>query len=155
MILSPLLAVTVFGLGASVAFGSGDYCGGLAGKVNPPERVVAVSHAVTLVAFVLLALLRGEALPGGVNLAWSLGAGLASAVGLLCLYRGLSLGPMGVVAAVSAVLSAAVPVVVASTLGQAVGLPQAAGFALALAGVVLLSVTGRGRGSGLPWAVGA
>lgn len=151
--LGPLAAVALFGLGASAAFGTGDYCGGLAGKVNPAERVVAVSHLLTLMVFTALAYLSGERAPAVSDVGWSLAAGVASAVGLLCLYRGLSVGPMGVVAAVSAVLAAAVPVGVAVGLGQVIGGAQIVGFALAMAGVVLLSAGHGGGRGGLPWAI--
>ena len=153
--LGPLAAVALFGLGASTAFGAGDYCGGLAGKVNPAERVVAVSHLLTLAAFTALAYLSGEGPPATSDVGWSLAAGVASATGLLCLYRGLSVGPMGVVAAISAVLAAAVPVGVAAGLGQAISGLQVAGFALAMTGVVLLSASRGGGRGGLPWAIAA
>jgi hypothetical protein len=66
-------------------------------------------------------------------------AGLFAVSGILGLYTGLAVGRMGVVAPVTGLLAAALPVVV-SVAGQ--GLPQlsvSAGILLALVAVVLVS----------------
>jgi drug/metabolite transporter (DMT)-like permease len=55
---------------------------------------------------------------------------------MLCFYRALALGPMGVVSPLATV-SVVVPIGIGLLLGQRPGLTQAAGMAVAAAGVVL------------------
>lgn len=74
-------------------------------------------------------------------------AGVGGAIGLGAYYRGLALGPMGMVAAVSAVLAAGLPVLVSLLLGGGLGTVQLVGIVLALLGVTLLSrKASQGRG---------
>jgi drug/metabolite transporter (DMT)-like permease len=146
---------TVFwaGLGAAAAFGAGDFSGGIATKRDPVARVVAISHVLSLGLFVALALLLGEARPLWQDLGWGALAGVAGTVGLVALYQGLALGPMGVVAATSAALGAALPVFVSIAMGGRLLPVQLGGMALALVGVAVLSRTpARGHG-GLKYAV--
>ena len=77
--------------------------------------------------------------PGPADLAWGALAGVGGVIGLAALYRGLALGPMGTVAATSAVLAAALPVVVSVLVGGQLGTGQRVGIGLALLGVTLLS----------------
>lgn len=109
--------------------------------------VLVQATGVTLIAATALAL--GEATPAPGALGWAVGAGAAGAVGLAALYRGLAVGRMAMVAPVSAVLCAALPVAWGAL---AEGIPPAskvAGFALALAGIWLVArggPAGEGRG---------
>ena len=145
--MNDLPTVLAAGLGAAAAFGAGDFSGGLATKRDPVVRVVALAHLLSLTLFVVLALLTGEAVPGPADLAWGALAGVGGVVGLAALYRGLALGPMGTVAATSAVLAAALPVLVSVLLGGHLGTGQLLGMVLALLGVTLLSrVPAEGRG---------
>nr|WP_274705009.1 DMT family transporter [Deinococcus geothermalis] len=139
--------VLAAGLGAAAAFGAGDFSGGLATKRDPVVRVVALAHLLSLALFVVLALVTGEAAPRAVDLGWGALAGVGGVIGLASLYRGLALGPMGTVAATSAVLAAALPVLVSVLLGGHLGTGQLLGMVLALLGVTLLSrVPAEGRG---------
>ncbi|MGL4651018.1 MAG: EamA family transporter [Caldilineaceae bacterium] len=127
------------GLLSALSWGSGDFCGGLAAKRANPVFVVFASQLVGATLLAVLAVVFGEPLPGVEVWAWAAAAGLAGAFGLVALYTGLAQGMMGVVAPVSGVVGAAVPIVVAAV---TVGLPGAlplAGFALALLSVWLLS----------------
>lgn len=141
------------GIGSAIAFGAGDFSGGLASKRDPVVRVVALAHLLSLALYLALALGTGEGLPRAADLAWGALAGLAGAIGLVALYRGLALGPMGTVAAVTAVLATAVPVTFGLLLGGRLSPTQFAGTGLALAGVVLLSRQPTGGRGGLGHAV--
>src|SRR5574341_2219421 len=126
---STLLAA-LFALSAATAWGSGDFTGGLASRRVGPFHTVLISYAVGLLALLGLALARLEQLPPIADLTWGALAGLCGMVGLGCLFRGFATGRMGIVAPVSAVLAATVPVVVVSV---TVGLPrglQLLGFGL-------------------------
>lgn len=86
-----------------------------------------------------LALLRGESVPSGTDLLLCLAAGTFGGVGITALYRGLAVGRMGIVAPVTGVLAAVIPVVGGIILE---GLPAPmvlAGIGLAILSVVLVS----------------
>jgi len=113
--------------------------------------VVMVSQLVGTVLAFVLAIVRGETLPLPEDLPWSIAGGLSGGIGIVALYRGLAVGRMGVVAPVTGVLAAVIPV----TFGIVVeGLPTITvivGIALAIVAVVLVSRVddGRGGASGL------
>lgn len=133
------LAPVVFGLLSAVTWGAGDFCGGLASKRTNVYAVVITSQAIGIGLLLGLAFGFGETFPPGRDLIWGAGAGMAGAVGLLALYRGLASGRMGLVAPVSAVGAAALPVIFAAFLQGLPGLLTLIGFAVALGGIWLLS----------------
>ena len=77
----------------------------------------------------------------GSGFAWGMLAGVCTGSGLVLFYRALATGNMAVVAPISA-CGAIVPVVAAFLLGEAPNALQTAGIAVALAGVVLVSLPG-------------
>ncbi len=89
-------------------FGTGDFLGGLAGRRMRVLQVLAASHLVGLAGITAAALLLANEFIA-VDLAWGALAGSSGLVGLGLLYRGLAVGPMGVVAPLTAITSAAVP----------------------------------------------
>jgi drug/metabolite transporter (DMT)-like permease len=138
------LAAPLLGLLSATSWGAGDFCGGLAAKRAPLLGVLVVTYAAGLAIVAAAALLLGEAAPPGSALGWAAAAGLSGTIGLAALYRGLSVGRMALVAPVSAVLSAAIPVAW-GTLAQ--GLPpgpKLVGIALAMAGIWLVARSGAG-----------
>jgi drug/metabolite transporter (DMT)-like permease len=131
----------VLALSSAVVYGASDFLGGLASRRTSVFGVVAMSQAVGLVA--LVALLPWLGGPVGVaDVAWGAAAGLAGAVGLVVFFRALSRGVMSVIAPVTAVTAAAVPVLVGLLAGDRIGRWTMAGIALALAAVVLVSAEG-------------
>jgi drug/metabolite transporter (DMT)-like permease len=99
----------VFGLLVAVSFGSADFLGGRASRAAATPAVLLVAQATAVAGAIVVALAVGAdvttpdlvfgALAGGVNV-----------IGLGLLYRGLTTGRMGVVAPVTAVVGACVPV---------------------------------------------
>ena len=138
------LATILFSLTAAASWGSGDFNGGLASKRASVYTVVAGSQLVGLVALIVVGLLLGEAPPAPRELALGAAAGLAGAVGLLGLYRGLADGKMGVVAPLTAVTAAGVPVIVGTFLEGPPAPAQMAGIGAALLAVWIISVDGAG-----------
>lgn len=133
------VATGVFGLASAASWGAGDFSGGLATRRAPVFTVAGVAKGASFVAMVICALGWAEPFPSRAALAWGGAAGLGGALGLLCLYQGLALGTMSIVAPLSAVIAACIPVGFAA-LYQ--GLPsgwQAAGFGLAFLGVWFVS----------------
>jgi len=141
---------------SAVAWGTGDFGGGLLSRRAPLFGVVAATQVIGLLAAVVLAVARGEPMVAGTDLVWAFFGGLTGVVGISSLYRGLAVGRMGVVAPTTGVLAAVVPV----AFGFAVeGVPRVevvAGIAVALLAVVLVTRApghGDGRPSGIRWAL--
>lgn len=132
-------SVVVFGLIAALAWGAADFGGGLATRRATLFGVVLVSQIVGLATAVVVAVVRGEAIPSPADVGWAAASGVLAGIGILGLYGGLAVGRMGVVAPVTGVLAAAVPVVAGVLLE---GLPRplvVAGIGLAIGAVVLVS----------------
>src|SRR5215212_9526486 len=139
-------AAVIFGLASAVSWGAGDFSGGLATKRAPVFGVLAISHAAGLLLLIGLALVWSEPLPSAMDLGWGLAAGLAGVVGLAALYSALAVGQMGMVAPVSAVLTAALPALFGVLTEGLPGALKLAGFGLALLGIWLVAGTGRSVG---------
>jgi len=135
------LLALLFGLGSAAAWGAGDFSGGLATKRNDVFMVVMVSQVAGTIPLVGFALLWGGVLPPVKHLLLGAIGGLFGMAGLLALYRGLSEGRMGVVAPVTSVAAAVLPMLLGSFWD---GLPtflEMAGILVALVAVWLLSRT--------------
>lgn len=133
------LAPIAFGLLSAATWGAGDFSGGLVSKRAGVFSVIIGSQLVGMVLLIGLAFVFDRAMPLPSDLWWGAAAGATGAVGLLALYRGLASGRMGLVAPLSAVLAAALPVVVGSVTQGLPDILQFIGFGFALAGVWLLS----------------
>ena len=128
----------VLALSSAVVYGAADFLGGLATRRTSVFGVVALSQVVGLAA--LLALLPWLGGPvDAADLGWGAAAGLAGAAGLVVFFRTLAGGVMSVVAPVTAVTAAAVPVLVGLAGGDEIGTWAGIGIALALVAVVLVS----------------
>jgi drug/metabolite transporter (DMT)-like permease len=132
-----------FGLLSALGWGTADFGGGLMSRRAPVFGVVLGSLAAPLLVTLVLSRVLGEPIPGIADVGWSIGAGVAAALGILCLYHGLAVGRMSVVAPVTGVLAATIPVLAGIALEGLPRLPVAIGIACALVAVVLVSrVTG-------------
>ena len=157
-LIPPALAVVVFALLASLGWGVADFGGGLASRRAPVLGVLLWSQAASLTVGVPILLASTEPQMRSLDVVIALAGGMFAALGLALLYRGLSVGRMGVVAPVAAVIPAGLPVL----FGFATeGLPSAfalVGIVLAAVSVVLVSRqpgADDGRPSGIRYAVGA
>ncbi len=124
-------------LGAA-SWGTGDFFGGLASRRAHVLTVLALSQAVGLVGVAVWVVASRAEIPGLPDILPAVGAGIAGAIGLAALYRGMAIGAMGIVAPISAI-SPAVPLAVDLARGDAPTSLQWAGIALAIAGVALLA----------------
>jgi len=86
-----------------------------------------------------LASVRGESVPTGNDVLLCLVAGLLGGIGITALYRGLAIGRMGIVAPVTGVLAAVIPVVAGIILEGAPPVPVLVGIGVAIVSVVLVS----------------
>ncbi len=92
----------LLGLLAALAWGTGDFTGGMAARKAPETAVVLGTEVVGLALLLTLALfVDGD--PSGRDLALGSGAGMLGVAGLVMLYRGLARGRASVVAPLSAV----------------------------------------------------
>lgn len=130
---------TVLGLSAAIIWGAADFCGGLGARYLRVYWLLAISHASSLVALVLLADLLHQPLPDARILTYGLISGLAGGIALLVFYYALSLGSMGTTAAVTGLLTAALPVLFSLATIGAPSHRQVAGFFLAAGAIWLIS----------------
>ncbi len=154
--LGPGLAVVVLGLTSAITWGSGDFGGGLMSRRLPLFGVVMTTQLVGMVFALAMAVLRGEPVPAGADLGWSLAAGAFGVVGMTALYRGLAVGRMGVVAPTTGVVGAIIPVTVGFAIEGVPRMATIAGIVLALVAVMLVTRApghGSDRPSGASWAI--
>lgn len=129
----------VFALSAAVIWGAADFSGGLAARRLRVYWLLAISHGFSLVCLVLLTWGLTEARPPSHLLWLGFWSGLAGGAALLTFYYNLSLGNMGVNAALTGVVTAALPVGFTLATVGAPGARQVAGFVLAAASIWLIS----------------
>jgi drug/metabolite transporter (DMT)-like permease len=128
----------VLALMAAISYGASDFVGGLTARhVSPWVVAIAGQLAGGLAMLAVGLTLPGQARPA--DFAWALLAGLGSAIGTVFLYRGLGRGRMGVVAPVSGVGAALVPVFVGVALGERLGTLTWVGVLVALPGIYFVS----------------
>lgn len=145
----------ILGLAAAIAWGGGDFGGGLASRRVPIYGVVLVSQVTGFVGTSVIAAARGEAFPTGSDLLVCAISGALGAFGITMLYRGLAIGRMGIVAPVTGVLAAVIPVI-AGFLIEGVPPPLViVGIVVAVLAVVLVSRVADDTGgrAGLPEAL--
>ena len=124
---------------AALSYGLADFCGGLASKRGSAWGVALVSSATgAVLVFGASLALGGD--PTATDLWWGAAAGVGNGFGTAFLYRGLSSGRMGVVAPVSGVGAAVIPVVVGVLLlGERPALLVWAGILLAMPAIWLVA----------------
>jgi drug/metabolite transporter (DMT)-like permease len=132
-------------LAAAVAYGLSDFVGGLASRRTSAWPVAFVGTAAALVGAVVLTTATDGA-PTRTDLAWGVLAGIGTGVGGAFLYKGLAAGRMGVVAPISAVGAALLPVAVAVATGERPALLVWLGIAAAVPGIWLVSREPGGSG---------
>ncbi|MGR4065336.1 MAG: EamA family transporter [Vulcanimicrobiaceae bacterium] len=132
------MTAVVLGLLAATFYGAADFCGGLASKRATMLAVTFGAQATGLV-LIAAAIWFFPGTPTPVDLLWGLAAGVCGGAGIGLLYHALSIGKMGVVSPVTAVIAALFPVVVGFARGERPALWQCIGFAIALIAVVLIS----------------
>lgn len=129
----------VLGLAVALVYGAADFLGGRTSRGNHPTVVVALSQVASLVPLAVLLLVDGTALAGARELGFGAGSGLVGLLGVVLLYRGLSRGAMGVVAPITAVGAAVVPVAYGLAIGERPSALALVGIVLALAAVGIIA----------------
>lgn len=127
----------VFALATSLLWGLADFGGGLLTRRLQALTVVVVSQTLAAVVLGAVVLATGGWREAGPQLWCAVGAGVVGPAAMLCFYRALALGPMGVVSPLASVGTVLVPLGVGIVAGERPGLLQAAGMVVAVIGVVL------------------
>lgn len=130
----------VLALLAAGAYGAADFFGGVATRRSPVFAVTVISQLAGLL-FLIMTL---PFVPGHVSaraLEYGAAAGICGGAGIALLYHALSIGKMGVVSPITAVLAAAFPLIVGVLHGERLLSWQLAGISIALLAVVLISMS--------------
>lgn len=131
-------------LASAVLWGGGDFSGGMGAKqaggtMAGALRVVLTSHAASFCVLVAIASMRGDSFPRGGPLLWGLLAGVMSGLALTGFYIALSRGAMGVSAAISGLLAAAIPAAISIAGEGSPGWQRIAGFVVAGASIWIIA----------------
>jgi len=125
-------------LAAAFAYGLSDFIGGVASRRTSPWPVAFLAAAGALLGAVALGLgFPGEPTQG--DLLWGALAGVGGGAGGAFLYRGLAAGRMGVVAPISGVGAAVLPVMVGVATGERPSSLVWLGLLIALPGIWLVA----------------
>ncbi|GAA0924836.1 EamA family transporter [Pseudonocardia zijingensis] len=125
-----------FALPSAVTYGIADFAGGLAARRAPVLVVTVVAQAAGLLSLLLvIGLVAGR--PSTAAFGFGALAGIAGASGLLLYLKALAVGPMGVVAPLSAVVGAGLPLAVGLLGGERLGPVALIGVGVALVAILL------------------
>ncbi len=158
MLSSEILAVA-YGLVSGVAWGAGDFTGGMATRRQPVYSVILYVQIIGGAILISTALLLGVEPPTARQLIMGGLAGVCGTGGMAALYLALAFGRIGIVAPLSAVTAAMLPIIFGACTEGLPEMVNLAGFGAALAAVWLLCYQkGQGRTDiktlGLPLAAG-
>jgi drug/metabolite transporter (DMT)-like permease len=147
----------LLGLLAAATYGSSDFLAGLASRRLPPIVVTAGAQAICLaVGLIAILFYPGDGMSTRILL-WGAASGLGSAGGTFALYRGLGGGEMSVVATLSGLLTAVIPVIVGLATGDSLTALAAVGIVAAIPAIGLVSWAPGGEagdgGSGAVWGI--
>lgn len=153
---SPTLVPALLALTCAGLWGASDFGGGLLGRRAPILGVLIATQGVGFLVAVAAAGVTAEPLLGGNDLLLSVLAAAFATIGVGSLYRGLAVGRMGIVAPVTAVLTAVTPAIIGIALQGAPAPVVIVGFGLAIVAVLVVSMVSGdagGRPSGLIYAL--
>jgi len=144
-----------YSLTAVGVWGTSDFLGGVGARRANAFLFTSIVHLSGMVVFGAIAFAIHAPFPDKRSILWSLAAGTLGGLALVFFYRALSRGNMGLIAPVAAVLSAAIPTILATFVQGFPGIVKALGFIVAGVGVWLVSRTEgeSGRPEGLLVAV--
>jgi drug/metabolite transporter (DMT)-like permease len=132
----------LLGLLAAATYGSSDFLAGLVSRRLPPIVVTAGAQSICLlVGLLAIVFYPGDGISAKVLL-WGAVSGLGSAGGTFALYRGLGGGAMSVVATLSGLLTAVIPVIVGLATGDSLSTLAAVGIVAAIPAIGLVSWSG-------------
>ncbi|MBE0671082.1 MAG: DMT family transporter, partial [Anaerolineales bacterium] len=102
----------LFGLASALSWGAGDFTGGLAARKVGAFRSVFYAEVIGILVLFGIIGLTGESFLNPRSAIFSIAAGALGTIGLMLLYHAMAIGVMSIAAPVSALLAAALPVVI-------------------------------------------
>ena len=129
---------SLFALMAAAVYGAADFLGGTVAKRATTLAAVVATQGAGLVLLLLGTPLMLDATITPNDVLFGALAGLTGSVGVALLYRGLAMGPMSVVAPITAVCAVVIPLIAGLMFGEQLTPLAALGVAMAIAAVVLL-----------------
>lgn len=129
---------SLYALGAAAVYGAADFLGGTVAKRATTLAAVVATQGAGLLLLLLFTPLMLDAVVTPNDVLFGMLAGLTGSVGVALLYRGLAMGPMSVVAPITAVCAVVIPLIAGLMFGETLTPLAALGVAMAIAAVVLL-----------------
>jgi uncharacterized membrane protein len=131
--------IELLALISAVLYGSADFFGGLTARRANTVATVFVSQLAGLVLVLLALPFLPSSTVSARDWTWGIVAGFSGGIGVALLYRALAVGTMAVVAPMTAVCAAMLPVFFGFALGERFRLLTIAGIVLAFVAIVLVS----------------
>ncbi len=130
----------LLGVGSAVAWGTGDYAGGLAARRAGGMLVTGGAQVVGFLFLMAAVIVLRPSPPAPATLVLGALGGIAGGLGLAALYRALAIGAMGLISAISGVGAVLIPLSVGVVVwGTPIQPLQLAGIGLAIAAVAAAS----------------
>ncbi len=129
---------SLFALMAAAIYGAADFLGGSVAKRASTLAAVIATQGAGLVLLLLGTPLMLDATVTATDVTFGVLAGLTGSIGVGLLYRGLAMGPMSVVAPITAVCAVVIPLIAGLMFGEQLTPAAALGVGLAIVAVVLL-----------------
>lgn len=152
----------LLGLCAAVGYGVGDFLGGLYSRRHGILAVIIVAECASIPVILGAAFLMSPPVTAPADLAWGAAAGGIGVVGGYQLFRGFRVGRLSVVAPVSSLCAAGIPLLADLVFGIRPSTPALVGMLIALAAIWLISTgtpdarrNGRSVAAGFWYGLGA
>lgn len=129
---------SLYALLAAIVYGAADFLGGMATRRATMIGAVLTTQGSGLLFLLLVTPLLPDAVVSRHDAAFGALAGLTGSTGVALLYLALAIGPMSVVAPITAVCAAIVPMLIGLALGERPQPLAGVGVLLALGSVALL-----------------
>jgi drug/metabolite transporter (DMT)-like permease len=131
---------------AAVSYGVSDFAAGVGSRRIGAGPVAAAVQFLSLVTVAIaLAVFSGVG-PAWPAMGWGAASGIGNALGTYALYRGFTVGRMSVVATLSAVITAAGPIIVGFALGEQLSALAITGIGIGVPAIALVSWQGKSAG---------
>ena len=131
------MTAIVLALMCAVSYGVADFWGGLATRRGSIWKVLPIIVATGIVTLAIAVPFFGATFSQGAILA-GVAAGISGTIGYIFIMYGLALGPMSVVAPISAVIGAIIPFAVGFWRGETLSTVGFIGAGLAFISIVML-----------------
>ena len=136
--MTPAVAV-LLGLLVAISYGAADFLGGVASRRVPAALVVQQTQLLGVALLLVMLAVVPDQHVIGADMARGAGAGMGGLLGLVLLYRGLAVGAMSIVAPITAVGAAVLPVGWGLATGERPGAVALAGVVIALVAVAFVA----------------